>query len=124
MDIKKIDLKTIIIIGLGIALIISFFFGQRSKTDLHIDELKKIKQENVLLLKSNDSLKTVNSQLDKAIIIINNKLNENTLLLGEIQLKLDKLKKAKNEIPTYVNGLDANGVTNAISNYLEKRTKN
>jgi hypothetical protein len=120
---KKLDIKTWFIIILGIALIISFFFGQGSKTDLHKDEIKVLHESNTALLKSNDSLKVVNSILDAKIISINKILNIDAKVLSDTQSELNELKKRKNEIPIYVNHLSANGVSNAFSDYLKNRTK-
>jgi len=122
MDIKKIDLKTWVIIALGIALIISFFFGQKNTISVDKNAIDKLHKENELLLKSNDSLSVVNKNIDSKIKIINNKLDSNAIKLANTQSELDKLKKRKNETIIYVNRLSANGVSNAFSDYLTKST--
>jgi len=120
---KKLDIKTWFIIILGIALIISFFFGQGNKVDSHKDELKALHESNTALLKSNDSLKMVNAKLDAKIADINKILDVDATVLNNTQTELKELKKRKNETPIYVNHLSANGVSNAFSDYLKNRTK-
>lgn len=123
MDFKKIDIKSWFIIILGAALIISFFFGQRSHIDTHADEITLLHTNNAMLLKKNDSLISVNKEITVAISEINVKLDANAKKLANTQSELDNLKKRKNEIPTYVKHLDANGLSNAFSDYLQIRTK-
>lgn len=118
METKKFDIKTWAIIVLGIALIISFFFGQRNRIDTHKDEITALHIDNADLLHKNDSIKMVNTKLDAAIAVINSTLEINVKKLSDTQLELDKLKKRKNETPIYVNHLSANGVSNAFSDYL------
>lgn len=120
---KKLDVKSWFIIILGIALIISFFFGQRSHIDTHKDEITILHNNDVLLLKANDSLKTVNAKLDSKIIELNNALDINNKALADTQLELEKLKKRKNEISSNVNHLSANGISSDFSDYLKTRTK-
>ncbi len=122
MDFKKLDIKTIAIIVLGIALIISFMFGQKSNIDNHEDEIKALHKDNVILLSKNDSLKAINVKLDAAVADINKVLEVNTKKLSNTQTKLNDLKKKQNEVHTYINHLSANGVTNAFSDYLNDRT--
>ncbi len=122
MDIKKIDIKIIAIIVLGIALIISFMFGQRSKIDTKKEDITILHDNNADLAHKNDSLKQVNLRLDNQISEINKILESNTKQITQTQIELDKLKKRKNEIPTYVNALDADGVANAFSNYLKAKS--
>lgn len=122
--IKSLDIKTIAIIVLGIALVISFLFGQKSHIDTHKDEIANLHKLNSSISSKNDSLVNVNKSLDMVINEINKKLNDNSNKLANTEIELDKLKKRKNEIPTYVNNLSANGVSNAFSNYLETKGSN
>lgn len=120
---SKLDIKDIAIICLGLALIISFIFGQRNKIDYHSDEIAKLHKSNEELLFKNDSIRLVNDKLDVMISEINKTLLINNQKLSETQIKLDVLNKRKNEIPTYVKHLSANDVSNSFSDYIEKRTK-
>lgn len=121
MDSKKLDIKTILIIVLGIGLIISFMFGQKSTTNKHNDEINQLHLSNEQLTKQIDSLKAVNFQIDSKIVIIDKLLEGNTAKLYETQTELTDLKKRKHEIPTYVNALSADGVANSLSNYIQTR---
>lgn len=123
MDLKKIDFKTWVIIVLGVALIISFFFGQRNNIDTHKDEIKALHENNAKLLHSNDSLKKANVAADAAIADITKMLEVNSGKLADTQTELDKLKKRKNETFNHVNNLSANGVSDAFSDFLDERTK-
>ena len=123
METKKLDLKSWFIIILGAALCISFWFGQKNNIDDHADEIKMLHASNIALLKTNDSIKIANTKLDAKIADINTQLLANDIKLASTQLELDKLKKQKNETTIRVNGLSANGVSNAFSDYLKGRTK-
>jgi hypothetical protein len=123
MDLKKLDIKTIAIIVLGIALIISFMFGQKSHIDNHEDEIKALNKDNARLSHKDDSLNAINVKLDAAVAVINKVLEINIKKLSDTQLELDELKKKQNEVHTYVNHLSANGVTNAFTDYFQARTE-
>lgn len=120
---KTIDVKTIAIIILGLVLIISFFFGQNSTINKHVDEIKALQEENSALVVKNDGLVAKNIKIDKVISQINNKIDNNSTQLLKTQVELIKLKNKKNEIPSYVNRLSANGVANEFTKYLDKRTE-
>ena len=87
------------------------------------DVIDALRANNEILTKRNDSLKIVNTKLDAAIADINTQLVANEIKLAKTQSDLDKLKKQKNETTIRVNGLSANGVSNAFSDYLKDRTK-
>lgn len=126
MELPKIsnfDFKTWVILILGGALIISFFFGQGNNIDKNKEEIKKLHKENTLLLNRVDSLKQENTKLDLILLAIDSKLNENNKRIENSISILNDLKKKKNEIPTYVNSLSANGTTNEFTKYLETRTE-
>jgi hypothetical protein len=121
--IKKLDIKSWFIIILGVALCVSFWFGQKNDIDDHADEIEALHASNTALLKTNDSIKIANIKLDEKIADINIQLLANSVKLANTQSELDKLKKQKNETTIRVNGLSANGVSNAFSEYLKDRTK-
>ena len=120
---KKIDIKTWFIIILGIALIVTFMFGQKNNIDTHKDEITGLHNDNALLIKRNDSLINANVKLDTKILEINTKLETNVKELADTQLELDKLKKKKNEIPKIVNNMSANWVSSSFTDILNKRTE-
>lgn len=125
MQMNKInffDMKTILIILLGIIIVGMFLFG-KNVIDKHEDEIKTLQFENVSLLTTNDSLKNNNIKLDIILAKIDAKLDKNNEKTNSVLTALDKLKEKKNEIPNYVNSLSANGTADALSKYLKNRTK-
>jgi hypothetical protein len=123
MDLKKLDIKTVFIIILSLALIISFFVGQKNKIDYRKDEIKVLHVKNNELLKKNDSLAIVNKTLDKKIAKIDSIIKVNDIIISEKQSQIEILKRRKNEIPSHVNVLSANGVASSLSKYIEKTRK-
>lgn len=120
METKKFDIKTWAIIILGIALCVSFWFGQKSRIDNHADEIKLLREQNNSLVKTNDSLNIANVKIDGVINAINKKLDGNTEALVATKKELQDLKKKQNEVPRYVNRLSANGIASEFTNYLTK----
>jgi hypothetical protein len=123
MDLKKLDIKTVFIIILSLALIISFFVGQKNKIDYRKDEIKVLHAKNNELLKKNDSLAIVNKTLDKKIAKIDSIIKVNDIIISEKQSQIEILKRRKNEIPSHINVLSANGVASSLSKYIEKTRK-
>lgn len=119
----KLDVKTIAILVLGLALIISFIAGQKGYFSNYKDEVKKLQDQNEVLTTSNDSLRELNNELDMQI----NGLNEYTFVLNNqldsANVAISKLKKRRNEIPTKVNNMSSAGVANAFTDYLNKKSK-
>lgn len=120
--INFLDMKTILIIILGIIVIGLLLFGNDT-IDKHSTEIKNLKIENSSLLLKNEELKIDNAKLDIILGQIDLKLTQNNENTNTVLSALDKLKNKKNEIPNYVNSLSANGTANALSKYLENRTK-
>jgi hypothetical protein len=123
MDLKKLDIKTVFIIILSLALIISFFVGQKNKIDYRKDEIKVLHVKNNELLKKNNSLAIVNKTLDKKIAKIDSIIKVNDIIISEKQSQIEILKRRKNEIPSHINVLSANGVASSLSKYIEKTRK-
>lgn len=120
---KLLDIKTIFIIILGSLLIIAILVNRKNDPKKYDDKIKDLHAQNDILLHNNDSLNAINKSLDKYIKEINTQLVVNTTLLTNTQLQLDNLNKRRNEIPSIVNRLSANGVANAFTDHLDKRTK-
>lgn len=120
---KKLDIKSIAIIVLGAALIISFIFGQNNNIDYKKDEIKALHDQNKLLTQANDSLLLANKRIDQQIKDIHCELAKTAVELAKTQKELTDLKHRKNEIPKYVNGLSANDVANSFTNYLDSKSK-
>ena len=112
-----------ILIALVAAIIIGFFFFGKTEINRHEEEIKALHVENDSLLTKNDSLKSDNAKLDIILTQIDEKLDKNNEETNSVLSVLDKLKEKKNEIPNYVNSLSANGTADALSKYLEDRTK-
>lgn len=119
---KNIDIKTIFIFILGGLLILAVIFNQKKYvTDETI--LDDLHNKTTILETTNKSLKEANKKLDSTIFIINQELVVNRIQLDKTQKQLQELNKKRNEISTNVNRLSANGVANAFTKYLDKRTK-
>ena len=116
------DMKNILIILLGI-IIVGMFLFNKNVIDKHATEIKALHNENTTLLTKNDSLKNNNVKLDIILAKIDAKLDKNNEETNSVLTALGKLKEKKNEIPNYVNSLSANGTADALSKYLESRTK-
>jgi hypothetical protein len=116
------DIKNMLIILLGVMVVGMFLFG-KNVIDKHATEIKALHTENTTLLTKNDSLKNNNVKLDIILAKIDAKLDKNNEDTNNVLIVLDKLKEKKNEIPNYVSSLSANGTADALSKYLEDRTK-
>ncbi len=120
---KKLDIKTITIIVLGVALIISFLFGNKRQIDSHQDEITALHKSNDKLMLTNDSLTYVNNELYAEIKDINIKISDNEKKMADKEDEINRLKKKRNEVSNYINSLNGDGVSNAFSDYLNSHTK-
>lgn len=118
----KFDIKTIFIFILGGLLILAVIFNQRSSIS-NASIVNELHEKTAVLEKSNEDLKEANKKLDSTIVIVNKELVVNKIQLDKTQKQLQDLNKKRNEISTNVNRLSANGVANAFTKYLDKRTK-
>lgn len=123
MEKKNFDPKSVFIIILAIALIVSFLFNIHNSIVYPKDEINKLRQANELLSKKNDSIALVNKNLDKKLIELDLLLKENNKKLAETDSALKSLKKKRNETPSYVNRLSASGVATELSKYLDKTSE-
>lgn len=117
---KKLDIKSVFIIILGVAVIVTYFMGGNTVTNNYQEQIEKLHKENEGLVSKNDSLKNENTKLDVKFAKLEGKIKENDLKLAQTQSQLEKLNKRRNEIPTYVNDLSVDGVANAFTEYLEE----
>lgn len=117
---KVLDTKSIFIIILGALLVIAVFINQKNNPTDYENKIKALHLENDSLVAKNDSLKAENVKLDAFISDVQKQIKENDVKLSQTQSQLNDLKKKRNEVPTYVNGLSANGVANAFADYLEE----
>ncbi len=118
----KFDIKTIFIFILGGLLILAVIFNQKKyvTNETILDDLHN---KTTILETTNKSLKEANKKLDSTIFIINKELIVNKAKLDKTQKQLQELNNKRNEISSNVNRLSANGVSNAFTEYLDKRTK-
>jgi regulator of replication initiation timing len=117
----KLDIKIIFILVLAGALILSFIFRPTTEIDLYEDEIELLKEENKVLIHNNNSLNIENRKLDKEIEGYLIKIDSTQVLLYENKNKINDLENGKNEVSSYVNGLNANGVASSLTDYLNKR---
>lgn len=120
---KKFDLKTIIIFILGGLLILGFIFTQKGSTSDSEAIIKDLHEKTLSLEKENEDLKKANVKLDSSIAVVHKELAIDKAKLEKTQLQLQELNKKRDEISSNVNRLSANGVANALTDYLDKRTK-
>lgn len=119
---KTFDIKTIFIFILGGLLILAVIFNQTKQVS-NDSVIKELHSKSDSLVKNNEELKEANKKLDSSLFIINQQLIVNKEKLEKTQKQLQDLNNKRNEISTNVNRLSANGVANAFTDYLNKRTK-
>lgn len=119
---KNMDAKTMLICILGIVLCVTLYFNGQ-KVNKHKEEIKTLHVENESLESKNDSLKNNIKRLDVVLTEIDKKLTQNNKEMEGVNQSIENLKNRKNEIPTYVNSLSANSTADALSNYLDRKTK-
>jgi len=122
----KLNIKDLFIIVLGFLLIISFVFGlnKENEIDYREQQIQILNKQNEKLFNVNDSLLTVNKKIDYQINELERSIKEYQIQLNETELQLDKLLKIRNEIPTYVNNLSANGVADELAKYITRHKIN
>ncbi len=120
--IKNMDAKTMLIWILGIVLCVTLYFNGQ-KINKHKDEIKVLHDENATLVTKNDSLKENIKKFNIILTEIDKKISENNKEMGSVNKSITNLKNKKNEIPTYVNSLSANSTADALSSYLDRKTK-
>lgn len=116
----KLGIKDYFIIILGVAVIIAFMLGQRRTIDYREGELNKLHQVNEELKASNDSLELVNKTLDTQLEKIHTEIAVKEAELRQSNKEITKLNNRRNEIPSYITHLPANGVANELSNYIAR----
>lgn len=121
-NLKKIGIKTIIILILSVLLIITFILGQKNNVNDNSVEFNRINQENIKITKLNDSLLKVNIKLDEQISINNKKLEENDIAIYNSQIQINKLNKRKNEISNNIDNMSAINIASGLSDYLQTKS--
>ncbi len=117
------NIQLVFIIILAVALILSLLSKPSTPIDTYEDEINLLKKQNKELRLSNDSLSLANSKLQNEINIILYAIDSTEVILKETETKLADLEKKRNEIPSIINNMDSDDVTNNISDYLKRRGK-
>ena len=117
------NIQLVFIIILAVALILSILSRPSPTIDTYEDEINILKKHNKELRLSNDSLISANGELQKEINIILYVIDSTEVVLREIETKLVKLEKKRNEIPNIISNMDSDDITNGISDYLKRRGK-
>ena len=117
------DIKTIFILVLAIALILSFLFRPTVPIETYETEINTLKEQNKRLLLSNDSINQINQKLQDEITVILYAIDSTKVILKETEEKLTELENKRNEVSTIVNNMDSDDITNTFSDYLKRRNK-
>ena len=115
------DIKTIFILVLAIALILSFLFRPTVPIETYETEINTLKEQNKRLLLSNDSISQINQKLQDEITVILYAIDSTKVILKETEHKLEILENKRNEVSTIVNNMDSDAITNSFSDYLKRR---
>ena len=117
------NIQLVFIIILAVALILSILSRPSPTIDTYEDEINILKKHNKELRLSNDSLISANGELQKEINIILYSIDSTEVVLREIETKLVKLEKKRNEIPNIISNMDSDDITNNLTDYLKRRGK-
>ncbi len=122
---KKIfnNIQLVFIIILVVALILSLLFRPQTPINTYEDEINDLRNQNTLLLLSNDSINNINNKLQEEINTILYTIDSTKIILEETEIKLADLEKKRNEIPNIISHMDSDDITNNISDYLKRRSK-
>lgn len=120
----NLDLKAILILGLAVALVLSWVFRPNVPIEEYEKEIDILKRQNQELIMSNDSIAKANLKLQKEIEIILYAIDSTKTVLEETENKLIELERKRNEVSNIVDNMDGDDVTNTISDYLKRRGQN
>ena len=119
----KIDIKIIFIFILATLLVLSFMFRSSKPIDDYEDRINQLKEQNDSLLSNNDSLKLVNNNLDVEIQKLLKDIDSTQAKLDETNNRIIDLENGKNKVSGHVNKLNADGIANSLSDYLNRSEK-
>ena len=108
----NIDLKAILILGLAVALVLSFIFRPSVPIEEYEEEISVLQKQNEKLLISNDSIIKANIKLQKEIDVILYAIDSTKIVLRKTEDKLKELERKRNEVSNIVD----NGDTLVIMN--------
>ena len=118
---NEIDIKSIFILVLGVALVLAILFRPSKDIYKYEEEINLLNHQNEMLLGNNDSISLLNEKLIKDIIVLEEDIEDINVKLKYSDTQIKKLKNKKNEVYSNVIIMDANGVTSNISEYLRRR---
>ena len=120
----KIDTQTIFILILAAALVLTIIFRPSKPIETYENEINALKNVNKELLLSNDSISIINKKLTEEIKEILFTIDSTQALLKNTENKLKELEGRRNEVSNIVDNLNSDGITNSLSDYLQRRGQN
>ncbi len=118
---SKIDIKLIFIFVLAGALILSLIFRPSNEIDMHEDELKQLELSNQKLQNENDSIKLDNIKLNEEVQELIIDIDSTQAALADTEDRLNDIENDKGKVSGYVNTLDADGIAESLTEYLNRR---
>lgn len=121
---KFLDIKNILILSLTILVVwLIIFRPSKEVANSAKYRIEQLENRNQNLLERNQKLNTEIGFLNDRLIEIITLTSEKERQLGKIDYKLNKLLKRKDEIRGNVDTLDNVGITNAFTDYIQRRSK-
>jgi len=108
----------------SVALVLSLIFRPSVPIEEYEEEINVLQKQNEKLLISNDSIVKANIKLQKEIEVILYAIDSTKVVLRETENKLEELERKRNEVSNIVDNMDSDGVTNTLSDYLQRRGQN
>jgi len=102
-------------------LILSFIFRPKKAIDTYENEINMLHEENRLLFNENDSLSLANKVLDGEVDRIMIVIAETEIKMDATNERIKVLEDEKNKVSTHVDGLDADGISESLTEYLNRR---
>ena len=120
---KKINMdnKSIFILVLGAALVLSFIFRPSKDISTYENEINNLKGVNKGLILNNDSILNNNELLNIEINRLISNFDSTQVALANTEEKLKDLENDKGKVSGYVNTLNADGVASELADYLNRR---
>ena len=121
-DFKKLlDIKTIFILVLAAALVISIIFRRSKEIDNYISQKEQLAKDNKKLQNEFDSIAKVNVFIEKYRKTLADSMIKVNAQLADNVIKIKDLEKRKNENHKIVNNLNANGVADEFAKYFNSK---
>jgi chromosome segregation ATPase len=117
----KLDIKSILILVLGGILVFTIIFRPTKKIDTYEDEIEQLELKNDSLRNLNDLIGTENDSLRTERLEIQSKVDSIGVELEENKDKIKDLQNGKGKVSGYVKTLNADGVANSLTEYLNRK---